>query len=153
MADSGIKKKVNLGGRPQGRLNKIPVAIKNYIMEALEAGDGATAFFTKLKENEPKAFANVVAKLLPKEIREEISGDNTVNIKVVYDNTSRQDNVINANLVTNALPDNADYAVGSDYEDSEDEVEELECKPDYNAMQKYIEEQKSLSTDAHRKMN
>ena len=37
-------------------------------MEALHAGDGATAFFIELKENDPRTFATICGKLLPKQL-------------------------------------------------------------------------------------
>lgn len=56
------------GGRAKGTPNKYATDIKEALLEALNSGDGAVAFFTDLKEQDPKTFAGVVSKLLPKEV-------------------------------------------------------------------------------------
>jgi len=60
------------GGRAKGTPNKIPAEVRDALMNALRAGDGAVGFFLKLKEENPKVFATLVGKLLPRV--SEISG-------------------------------------------------------------------------------
>ena len=56
------------GGRAKGTPNKYATDVKEAVLQALDAGAGAVSFFTDLKEQDPKTFAGVVSKLLPREI-------------------------------------------------------------------------------------
>lgn len=56
------------GGRQKGTPNKISASVKEALLEALHAGDGAVAFFTSLKENDAKTFAHLCGKMLPREL-------------------------------------------------------------------------------------
>ena len=60
-------------GRKKGTGNKTTTAVKTAVLEALNADDGATAFFKRLKDEDARTFANVAAKLIPSEIVADIS--------------------------------------------------------------------------------
>ena len=68
MAGRGSKPGERRGGRAKGTPNKLTVAVKTAVVEALNAGDGAVAFFTGLKENDPKTFATICGRLIPHEV-------------------------------------------------------------------------------------
>jgi hypothetical protein len=52
-------------------------------MAALNDKEGATAFFIKLKEEEPKTFAMCCMKLLPYEVNQTEKQDNEIRIVLV----------------------------------------------------------------------
>ena len=61
----------NPNGRKPGAANKVNKAVKEAILEALNDGTGAVAFFKKLKtgtNEDRRTFANVCARLIPSEI-------------------------------------------------------------------------------------
>jgi hypothetical protein len=61
----------NLGpgpGRPKGSPNKVTKAIKDAAIGALNAGDGAEAFFLERKTNDPNAFMTFVKSLVPLDV-------------------------------------------------------------------------------------
>ena len=68
MAGYGSKPGERRGGRAKGTPNKLTVAGKTAVVEALNAGDGAVAFFIQLKEEEPKTFATICGRLIPHEL-------------------------------------------------------------------------------------
>ena len=68
MAGRGSKPGERRGGRQKGTPNRVTKCVKDAIVEALNAGDGATAFFEKLKADDPKTFAQVAARLIPTEM-------------------------------------------------------------------------------------
>ena len=61
-----------LGGRKPGVPNKVPKAVKEAVLAALNDGAGAVAFFRGLKESrraeDRRCFAQVCAKLIPTEL-------------------------------------------------------------------------------------
>lgn len=61
----------NPNGRPAGVPNKVTSSVKAAILEALNADEGATEFFRKLKTGsaeDRRTFSNICARLLPTEI-------------------------------------------------------------------------------------
>jgi hypothetical protein len=56
-------------GRKVGVPNKIPAAIKEAALGALNAGDGAQAFFEARKETSPDAFMGFLKSVLPLDVR------------------------------------------------------------------------------------
>lgn len=76
-AHKGHKK---VGGRKKGTPNKITQSVKDAMMGALNAGDGAQAFFLELKESDPKTFANIASKLIPHQIQQEINANAAVKV-------------------------------------------------------------------------
>ena len=73
MAGHGAKSGERRGGRKKGTPNKLTKAVKESILEALNDGDGATAFFLSLKNSEVVSerhtFANICARLIPHEVK------------------------------------------------------------------------------------
>jgi hypothetical protein len=65
----GAKPGERRGGRKKGTPNKTTRTLKDAAMGALNAGNGAEAFFTNLKDNNPAAFAQFLKALLPTEIK------------------------------------------------------------------------------------
>lgn len=58
---------VRHGGRQKGTPNKFPDRVKTALAAALESGDGAQAYFEKLKEDEPKIFCQLLGKMMPRD--------------------------------------------------------------------------------------
>jgi hypothetical protein len=69
-------------GRPKGAKNKIPSSIKTALETAMNAGDGAVAFWVKLKDEDPRTFAVVASKLIPLQIQAELNAN--INQSVTY---------------------------------------------------------------------
>ena len=63
-------KGVRLGGRQKGTQNKITVALKDAILQALDAADpeGRVGYLTKQASENPVAFMTLVGKVLPMQI-------------------------------------------------------------------------------------
>ncbi len=63
-------------GRPKGIPNKQTKALKEMIMGALHAADpeGGEAYLTKRAVDEPKAFLALLGRILPAEVRAELTG-------------------------------------------------------------------------------
>ena len=57
-----------LGGRPKGSPNKVTKAIKDAAIGALNAGDGAEAFFKTRKAESPDAFMAFLKSIVPHEV-------------------------------------------------------------------------------------
>jgi len=68
MAGRGSKPGERRGGRQKGTPNKFTASVKTTIVEALNAGDGAVAFFTRLKADDPKTFATLCGRFIPHEV-------------------------------------------------------------------------------------
>lgn len=68
------KEDAKKGGRPKGIPNKINIDIKNMIMEALEDAGGKDYLIRQADEN-PAAFMGLVAKIIPKDINANVSGE------------------------------------------------------------------------------
>lgn len=74
-------------GRKIGSKNRIPVAAKEAIHRALNAGDGAVAYLTKMRDSrvgsDRAAFMHLVGKLVPREIEVDLPpGDGQVPVTV-----------------------------------------------------------------------
>jgi len=65
---AGAKPGERRGGRQKGTPNKISSEIKQALYEALNNGDGATAYFLELRTEHPKTFENLISKLLPRQV-------------------------------------------------------------------------------------
>ncbi len=61
-------------GRPKGSKNKKPQELKDAILGALHAGEGAQAYFEKLKEARPEVYCSLVGKLIPKDVNVDVTG-------------------------------------------------------------------------------
>jgi hypothetical protein len=68
MAGHGSAPGERRGGRQKGTPNRTTASVKNAILEALDAGDGAVAFFASLKAEDPKTFAQLCGKLIPRQL-------------------------------------------------------------------------------------
>lgn len=55
-------------GRPKGSQNKVPKAIKEAALGALNAGEGAEAFFLRRKEEDPNAFMGFLKSIVPLDV-------------------------------------------------------------------------------------
>lgn len=58
-------------GRRKGSINRIPKQVRQAIIEALNSGPGATAFFTRLRNGtaeDRRCFAHLCGRLLPLEV-------------------------------------------------------------------------------------
>ena len=69
--DKKRKGNPNLGpgpGRPKGVPNKVTKAVKEAALGALNAGDGAEAFFLERKEANPDAFMGFLKSIVPHEV-------------------------------------------------------------------------------------
>jgi hypothetical protein len=64
-----------LGGRQKGVTNKVTKELKDMILGALDDA-GGQAYLTRQADENPAAFMSLVAKVLPKDIKQEISGAN-----------------------------------------------------------------------------
>lgn len=60
-------------GRPKGSPNKNTVAIKEMLMQSLDDVGGAT-YFTQLAQANPSAYASLIAKIIPAEVKNQITG-------------------------------------------------------------------------------
>ena len=55
-------------GRPKGVPNKVTKAIKDAAIGALNAGEGAEAFFLQRKEDDPNAFMGFLKSIVPLDV-------------------------------------------------------------------------------------
>lgn len=80
-----LRKNLNRAGmgRPKGAKNKVTKTVKQALEESLNSGDGAVKFFTKLREDDPKTYTSVVAKLIPHQINAEHNHTGEVKINLV----------------------------------------------------------------------
>lgn len=67
-----------LGGRPKGSVNKVTKAIKDAALGALNAGEGAEAFFMERKAEDPNAFMGFLKSIVPLDVS--VSGGLTVTL-------------------------------------------------------------------------
>jgi hypothetical protein len=72
-------------GRKRGSVNKITRRVRESIEAALNDGDGAVAFFIKLKADDPRTFAILAGRLIPIQVQAEVAQkiDNNVTITLV----------------------------------------------------------------------
>lgn len=94
----------NPAGKPKGP-NKRTAELSDAIMGALASGDGALAWFMRLKEERPELFAPLVGKLIPKDINVDLRRellvrviDHTGHGPVVLDHDMAQTQQIPAEL-------------------------------------------------------
>lgn len=71
-------------GRPKGTKNKLTTQVRSAIEGALNAGEGAEAFFIALKRDDPRTFTNAVVKLLPVQVEADLKGQIDNNITVTF---------------------------------------------------------------------
>ena len=67
-------KGTRFGGRSKGTPNKIGAGVREAIQRAFEAVGGAD-YLVKLANEDPKTFVPLLAKLIPSEVKAEISGN------------------------------------------------------------------------------
>ena len=72
------------GGRQAGTPNKIPGALKEMILEALDGAGGVDYLQRQAKDN-PTAFLSLVAKVLPKDVRAEVRQAENLAIQMVFE--------------------------------------------------------------------
>jgi len=70
------------GGRQAGTPNKIPKALKEMILEALD-GAGGVSYLQQQAEKSPGAFLTLVGKILPKDVRAEVKPGENLALQVV----------------------------------------------------------------------
>jgi len=77
-------------GRPKGSKNVVKKGIRDALEQALACDPdpvtgepGEVVFFKKMKKDQPVAFLNVVAKLLPLQVEVDATIDNHVTFKLV----------------------------------------------------------------------
>jgi hypothetical protein len=59
------------GGRQAGTPNKIPNAVREMILEALD-GAGGVEYLRQQAEDNPGAFMTLIGKVLPKDVRADV---------------------------------------------------------------------------------
>lgn len=60
-------------GRPKGVPNKQTKEIKEMLMQSLEEAGGAS-YFTQLAQANPSAYASLLGKIIPSEVKNQITG-------------------------------------------------------------------------------
>jgi hypothetical protein len=79
----GIRKSGNPQGRPPGSLNKVTVALKEAILQALEeaGGEGGSVAYLRSQATlSPAAFMGLLGRVLPLTIKGQIEGHLTCNV-------------------------------------------------------------------------
>ena len=66
------------GGRKKGSINKINSDIKQMLLEALNEA-GGKAYFLRQAEENPTSFNTLIAKIIPAEVKQELTGDLNIN--------------------------------------------------------------------------
>jgi hypothetical protein len=69
-------------GRKKGVPNKVTKAVKEALEGALNADEGAEAFFIQLRKENPVTFANIVSKLIPIQVDADVKADIDKNVTV-----------------------------------------------------------------------
>lgn len=72
--------RANPKGRPKGSPNKGTLAMKRALFGALNADDGAEAFFKRLKEDEPAVFCSLLGKYVPKDVKLDVARELLVRV-------------------------------------------------------------------------
>ncbi len=67
-------------GRPKGSRNKLGLAIKDMILQALDES-GGVQYLRRLAEDEPRAFATLLSRVIPLQVTGD--ADNPVVIEIV----------------------------------------------------------------------
>lgn len=60
-------------GRPKGLQNKLTLEVKDMIRQALDGAGGVT-YLEKQATDNPNAFLSLVGKIIPKDIKHEVTG-------------------------------------------------------------------------------
>lgn len=60
-----------VGGRKKGTKNKAPALMRKAIFAALEAGDGAQAYFEWLKFEKPDVYGSLLKAYIPRDVKVE----------------------------------------------------------------------------------
>lgn len=81
--DDTRSKKVKTGGRTVGTPNKVTAEIKTAILAAFDTVGGQT-YLARQAEDNPVAFLGLLGKILPAEIKAELSGPNGDAIEVTH---------------------------------------------------------------------
>jgi len=63
----------NRGGRPKGSPNKTTAAIKEMLLASLDTV-GGQAYFERQAEENPTAYMTLIGKIMPAEVKKEITG-------------------------------------------------------------------------------
>jgi hypothetical protein len=77
-------------GRAKGTPNKVTKELREMILGALDEAGGQDYLVTQSRE-EPKAFLALIAKVIPREVENKISGDigiNTITRRIINDRTN-----------------------------------------------------------------
>ena len=80
----GSKPGERRGGRQVGTPNKMPSALKEMILEALD-GAGGVDYLQKQATDNPGAFLTLVGKVLPKDVRAEVRQAENLAIQVLLE--------------------------------------------------------------------
>lgn len=73
-SDTAEKRAGNRGkGRPKGSRNKVTVAVKDMILQALDGAGGVDYLIAQASQN-PSAFLTLVGKVLPLDVNANLSG-------------------------------------------------------------------------------
>jgi len=81
MNDENLKK---TKGRPKGVKNKVNATIQQMLLDSLN-NQGDIKWFDKLAVEEPKAYANLIAKLIPLQLIGGQAGEAPLSISVRYE--------------------------------------------------------------------
>jgi hypothetical protein len=73
MAGIGGKTKTSGQGRPKGTPNKVTAELKDMIRTALDES-GGVEYLKEQASSNPNAFLSLVGKIIPKDIKHEVSG-------------------------------------------------------------------------------
>ena len=65
--------RVKTGGRTKGTPNKSTAAIKEMLLASLDQAGGQSYFLRQAEEN-PTAFMSLISKIIPSEVKKEITG-------------------------------------------------------------------------------
>ena len=69
------------GGRKKGTPNKTTAQVKDAILKAFDQAGGAK-YLLKVSEDDPRTFCTLLAKVLPAEIKAELTGPDGDTIRV-----------------------------------------------------------------------
>ncbi len=67
-------------GRPKGSKNRTAVELKDAILGALHAGEGAQAYCKRLKEERPELFVQLVSKLIPRDVNVDVRTEKLIRV-------------------------------------------------------------------------
>jgi hypothetical protein len=100
-------------GSTTGKLQKASTTVKAAVMEAFK-DLGGSSFLVQLAQDDPRAFAGLLAKMLPSEINAEVSVTHTIDIKATLEAArARVSNDSSQAMVSHDAPHNV---IDGDYE-------------------------------------